>query len=332
MTEQYFEMLWDCPQCDAKDLLSKTHRHCPSCGAAQDPERRHFPRPDQEVEALGHRFVGVDWHCGYCEAPNSAAAAFCINCGGPQDGAAKVKLVQEPAATAPSVAPPPKVPPPPKSGLPWFKLILIFLLLAGVGLGYLFFSKHDEQVTVVDKTWNRQVDVERFMAVRDSAWCDAMPADAYQITRSREQRSTRQIPDGQDCVDVRADAGDGTFSKRQECTPRYREEPQYDMKCSFRVNRWRLARTDRLVGDARLAPAWPTPMLANNLLGSNSLGGERLGARREVYSVRLQSSQGRSWDCPLNAQSWPQLEQGQTLALRVRGTGGADCDSLLMRQ
>jgi hypothetical protein len=239
MTEQYFEMLWDCPQCDAKDLLSKTHRHCPSCGAAQDPARRHFPRPDQEVEVLGHRFVGVDWHCGYCEAPNSAAAAFCINCGGPQEGAAKVKLVQEPTATVPPVAPPPKVPLPPKSGLPWFKLILIFLLLAGVGLGYLFFSKHDEQVTVVDKTWNRQIDVERFTAVRDSAWCDAMPADAYQISRSREQRSTRQIPDGQDCVDVRADVGDGTFSKRRECTPRYREEPQYDMKCSFRVNRWR---------------------------------------------------------------------------------------------
>ncbi len=328
MTEQYYEMLWDCPQCDAKDLLSKTHRHCPTCGAAQDPARRHFPQPGQEVEVLGHRYIGVDWRCGYCEAPNSAAAAFCINCGGPQEGTAKVKLVSDEAPASPAASPPAQ-PKPPSTGLPWLRVIVALVLLVGVGLSYLFFSKHDEQVQVVEKSWSRQIDVERFTAVRDTSWCSDMPADAYQVSRAREQRSTRQVPDGQDCVDVRADAGDGTFSKRRECTTRYREEPEYDMKCSYRVNRWRVARTDRLAGDALLAPAWPTPLLANNLIGGGGLGGERLGGKRETYSVKLQSAQGRSWTCTLPPENWPRLAQGQSLPLRVRGTGGADCDSLL---
>lgn len=329
MAEQYFEMLWDCPQCDAKDLLSKTHRHCPTCGAAQDPNRRHFPQPGQEVEVQGHRYVGVDWHCGYCEAPNSAAAAFCVNCGGPKEGTAQVKLVQD--GTAPPT-PPPVPATTPKPGRPWFKIVLGLLLVMGAVLAGLFFSKHDESVQLTAKSWTRQVDVERFSSLQESNWCDAMPSDAYQVSRRREQRSTRQIADGQNCVDVRADVGDGTFTKRQECTTRYRSEPVFDNKCSYRVNRWRTSRTERLAGDALLAPAWPAPSLApvpaSSLLGGSPLGGERLGGRRESYSVQLQSAKGRTWQCDLSEATWQALRQGQTVAAKVRGTGGIDCDSL----
>ena len=39
-----FEMLWDCASCDTKNLLGKTNRFCPVCGAPQDPKRRRFPK------------------------------------------------------------------------------------------------------------------------------------------------------------------------------------------------------------------------------------------------------------------------------------------------
>lgn len=342
MTEQYFEMLWDCPQCNAQGLLGTTHRHCPNCGAAQDPTKRYFPAPGQEVEAKNHRYAGVDWKCGYCETPNSAAAAFCGNCGGPKDGTKQVARLADqvegevpvPPAARSTVVPPTQVPPTvqiqrsPVSGFPWFGILLALLLVAGSVLTYLFLSKHDEGVQIIEKSWTRSIDVEHFTVVQDSDWCDSMPSDAYQVSRTREQRSTREVHDGQDCVTVRSDMGDGTFTKRQECTTRYRSEPVFDTKCHYRVNRWRLARSDQLTGGANLAPTWPTPRLANSLLIGNTPGAERLGTRRAAYRVKLESAKGKSWTCDLTEATWSALAESQKVTLKVRGTGGADCDSL----
>lgn len=329
MAEQYFEMLWDCAQCDASGLLGTTHRHCPTCGAAQDPDRRYFPAPGQEVEAKGHRFVGADWACAYCESPNSAAAAFCGNCGGPRDGARQVNQVSDAApgaAARPAVLQPAQAPAP-KPGFRWLKALLAMLLL-GVGLAYLFFSQHDERVQIVEKTWSRQIDVERYTSVRGADWCDALPPQAYQVSRSREQRGTRQVEAGQDCVELRSDVGDGSFTKRRECSTRYRDEPVFDDKCSYRINRWQVTRTDQLTGGASLAPTWPAPVLGRNLAGGNSLGAERLGMRRENYQVKLQSAQGKNWTCDLPPEVWSRLAEHQPLTIKVRGTGGAACASL----
>jgi hypothetical protein len=213
--------------------------------------------------------------------------------------------------------------------MPWFKLLLVLLLLAGSVLAYLFSNKHDEGVQIVEKSWSRSIDVERFTALRASDWCDAMPSDAYLVSRTREQRNTRQVRDGQDCVDVRTDAGDGTFTKRQECSTRYRDEPVFDSKCSYRINRWQLARTDLLAGGVNQTPTWPAPLLVSALLGSNQLGAERLGTRREAYRVKLQSPQGKDWTCDLSAAIWVTLAENQRMTLKVRGTGGADCASLV---
>ena len=63
-------------------------------------------------------------------------------------------------------------------------------------------SRHQD---MLDKGWARQVNVEHFTAVRASDWCDSLPAGAYSVNSTREQRSTRQIPDGQTCQEVRTD-------------------------------------------------------------------------------------------------------------------------------
>lgn len=335
MSEQYFEMLWDCAQCDARDLLAKTHRHCPHCGAAQDPGTRRFPEPGQEAEAKDHRFVGKDWFCGYCESPNSAASAFCGNCGAPRGDSPTVAVVPD-AATAAMASPAPPKPvratgPGGRKSL-WMLVVLLVLL---IGLGahwtYQALSKHDETVQLLDKGWTRQVNVEHYTAVRASDWCDNLPAGAYGVSSQREQRGTRQVDDGQSCHTVRTDVGDGTFTQRQECSPRYRDEPVYDQRCSYRINRWQVLRTDTLQGDATLAPTWPTPLLPHTLSsGSNTLGAQRLGSREERYTVQLQSAQGQQWTCPVEAALWARLVQGHTLTLKVRGTGQAVCDSLDM--
>ena len=110
MTEQFFEMLWDCEQCATRGLLAKSQRHCPACGSAQDPAKRYFPEAGKEIEVQGHQYAGADWMCGYCQSPNGAAAAFCGNCGGPKDGTREVARIADgpvdpPPAAAPVAAP-----------------------------------------------------------------------------------------------------------------------------------------------------------------------------------------------------------------------------------
>jgi hypothetical protein len=113
--------------------------------------------------------------------------------------------------------------------------------------------KKDIAVDVTAHRWTREVDVERYDAVREDAWCDQLPGGAYAVTRTREVRDHKQIPDGQDCHDRHIDKGDGTFTVKQECTTKYRSEPVYGDKCHYSVDRWHVVRTEQAIRDARRA-------------------------------------------------------------------------------
>ncbi len=319
----HYQMWWDCGACGATGLLGHAHRHCPQCGAAQDPQQRYFPPAGAEVEVKAHRYVGVDWRCRFCESPNAASADFCGNCGGPKEDATQVPLVEDKPAT-------PTTPPQAARRTGWGTYALVVVALLGLVMAYFAMRTHPEQAVIADKNWTREVEIERLTAVSQTRWCDALPADAYQISRVRVQRSTRSTPDGQECHDVRVDAGDGTFTKRKECTPRYREEPIYDDQCRYRVNRWQVQRSDQLQGLTHQPPAWPQPSLAPGLMGGGGLGAERLGQRHETYRVVLKATQtNKTWTCQVSPRVWSQLRLEQRVALQVRGTGGADCTSLL---
>ena len=331
--EIFYEMLWDCAQCNTVGLLGETHRHCPTCGAAQDPGKRYFPKPGEEQEAKDHQFVGADWACAYCDSPNTASAAHCTNCGAGQDGTKPVALVMDtPASPAPVAAPAAAAP---RSKLWLWVLALVALVI--VGFGILFTSTSETTANVSGRTWQREIQVEKFAAVQESAWCDSMPGDAYAVTQSREQRSTRQVPDGQVCRDERIDKGDGTFVKHRECTPRYREQAVFDNRCRYQVNRWRTHRSVTAGPELAASPMWPSVgnlngMSGNAVLGSgstlrNALGAEREGARRESYVLSLQSG-GKSWTCDVPFEVWNKYQEGASLPIQVRLTGGADCSSL----
>lgn len=335
--ETYYEMLWDCTQCETKGLLGDSHRHCPTCGAAQDPAKRYFPKPGEEIEAKNHQFVGADWSCAYCSTPNSNAAAHCTNCGAGKDGTKPVATVVDTVA----VPPPAPVVAAAKSGSSsWMRWVFGLAALALITIIALFSITKETTATVSQRTWLREIQIEKLAPVSESAWCDSLPSEAYSVTQSREQRSTKKIPDGQDCHEERVDKGDGTFVKRKECTPRYREEPVYDNRCHFQVNRWRTTRAVKAGPETSLAPVWPSvgnlsrgttnvaTMNLGNLMGNKALlGAEREGPRRESYGLTLASG-SKSWTCAVSETVWNKYEQGSTTPLKVRMTGGADCDSL----
>jgi hypothetical protein len=323
--EIHYEMLWDCAQCHTRGLLGEAQRHCPVCGAAQDPAARYFPPEGEEVEAKNHRYVGVDWSCAYCHSPNSKAAAHCTNCGAGQDGSKPVALkldgakVPVPAVQGPETKP----------GSPLWRWMLAGCAVLLMVLGIMFFHTSEVTATVAERTWQREIQVERFGPVAETAWCDSLPSDAYAVTQSREQRSTRRVEDGQTCRDERIDKGDGTFVKHRECTPRYREQPVYDNRCRYQVNRWRTHRIVKAGPDIAMEPMWPSlaGLQASGQGLAGSAGAEREGARNESYTLHLESG-GKRWSCAVSEGTWRKYVKGNAVPVKVRTVGGLDCSSL----
>lgn len=341
-----YEMLWDCPYCDTKKLLGKTHRFCPTCGAPQDPNLRYFPSDADKVAVEDHVFTGADRLCGNCRTPNSAKSAHCVQCGAGLDAAkevglredivtgegqgfggetvaaAKAELQKEREARHAAVDAQAK---PPGKSL-WFKVGIGLAALVVLVLVAIFWEK-PRGVEVVGHTWERSIEVEVFGPVRDNAWCDAMPGDAYNVSRSREVRSHRQIPDGQECSTRRKDRGDGTYSESRECTTKYRSEPVYDTKCTYTVDRWHTGRTERKSGNnLSPEPVWPVLTLKTGTCN----GCEREGAKHQSYIVKLTDrAEAEDFECELPQPQWQSMGVGSTWKVDVGViTGHADCDTL----
>lgn len=317
-----FEMFWDCAYCDTKALLGASNRFCPNCGAQQDATRRYFPPPGKEV-AANHAFDGADRTCPACSTPNGAAAHNCRNCGAPLDEAGEVNRVADRSSAAPTRA----TSAPSKSTRKWPFIVggVVVLLIAFCLVSVLW--KKDVAVTVTSHTWERSITVETMRAVSDSAWCDSMPGGAYGVSRSREQRSTRQIADGQTCSTRDVDRGNGTFERRQECKTKYREEPIYDDRCHFTIDRWQVSTTERASGTGVTpAPAWPAVHLVRT---GSALGAQREGTRAEKYSLALSGKDGKQYSCSVPAAKWGSVADGHSKVIPIAVmTGIADCDKL----
>jgi hypothetical protein len=341
-----YEMLWDCRYCGTKKLLGLTHRHCPSCGAPQDPTARYFPSDEEKVAVEDHIYAGADRICPACANPSSAKASCCGNCGSPLD-AGKAAFVrrdqvqaeghgfgaetaavakQERAGGLPGAIP---VPAPASSGSPLKGILIggVVVLLCGLVFAMCFWKK-SVSIAVTAQTWERSIQIEQLAARSESAWCDEIPEGATDISRSREVRSQKQVADGETCASRRKDNGDGTFKQVKECTPKYRSEPVYGDKCSFKVNRWSVSRTEKASGKSLDEPrVWPPARLSRT---GACVGCEREGARKGVYKVSFSdpASKGES-SCELDEARWATYTVGSRWQGKAGAvTGALDCDSL----
>lgn len=318
-----YEMLWDCAYCDTKGLLGASNRFCPQCGAAQDADRRYFPPPGKEV-ASNHAFDGADVTCPACSTPNGVKAVHCRQCGSPLDGSVSVTQLTDRGSPAPAAMALAS-----STGRrrkwPWVVGVVGAMLVSFCGVAK-FWTK-SANATVTSHRWSRSIDVEGMAARPDSSWCDSMPSDAYGVSRHREQRSTNRIPDGQTCSTRDVDRGNGTFERRQECTTKYREEPVYDDRCTYTVNRWQTIRTLNSAGQGlAMEPVWPAVKLG--ALGS-CLGCEREGPRHESYELTLEGPKHEPWSCKIPASKWQSLHDGESHEVKVSVIlGSVDCSSL----
>jgi hypothetical protein len=320
-----FQMLWDCPSCDTPKLLGLDHRYCPACGFPQAADKRYFPPEGEEIAVADHVYHGVDWQCPGCDTPNSAAAQFCGSCGSPREGGAKQVGLKDDT-------PPPAPPRPPKKSkkgcllMGCGGLLLVALAFAAVAI----FWKKDVALEVTGHSWERSIEIEKFQAVLGSDWCDSMPAKAYSVTRSREVRDHKQVPDGETCTTKNVDKGDGSFEKVEECETKYREEPVYDDKCAYTHDEWKLDRKAKTSGSSVSDTiTWPS---IGTLRAGSGLGAERQGAKRETYTVHYRDAGADTHDCAFSEAKWNGIAVGSSWSAETGVMfSNLDCDSLSAR-
>lgn len=348
--EKHYEMLWDCQFCGATKLLGKTHRFCPNCGAPQNADARYFPPDDEKIAVEDHEYVGADKICPACDALNAASAVHCGNCGAPLDSANAVRTINDGATLeadeveqlrqsrdvmgekfqrdmkAAGVTTGEKKK---KGNGLWIGLLLLAVVCGGIF--WMFSQTRQEAVIASAHAWEREIQIEEYRTVRDGAWQNSVPSGAFNRSCSQRQSGTERIPDGQDCRTVRRDNGDGTFSERQECTTRYREEPVYSTWCDYSINRWVQTRTVRTTGTSLSnTPAWGVVQLKCT---GQQLGCEREAGRTERYEVTFtDSASAENYTCDFPQAQWQNIRLESAWEMEVRQfMGGAMCETLTPR-
>jgi hypothetical protein len=170
------------------------------------------------------------------------------------------------------------------------------------------------------------ITVEELRPVEDSAWCDAKPDDAYGVSVREEERSTRRVQDGESCEVERVDQGDGTFREERVCSPVYRNEPVYDDRCYFTVDRWEQSRTVNAAGmNLSTAPVWPETNITRS---GTCMGCEREGEREEDYTLVLRAGENE-YRCEVSLEQWQSAAVESSWKLNISVvTGEPDCGSL----
>lgn len=310
----HYEMLWDCPHCDTKKLLGKTHRHCPHCGAPQDPSKRYFPSAADQVRAADHVFVGADKRCGSCGNPMSARADHCSTCGAPLGDAAAVPLV----AARPAAPPAPRT-----SRRRWRWIALGVAAILGL-VWFQCLRTKNATLRIAGHRWATAIAIEEYREVSDSDWRDRVPAGARRVHCSSRQRSTREVPDGETCDNERVDKGDGTFEVVRRCRAKTRTVGVDDDYCQYQIDRWTVV--DELKRDGRgLEAGWATPPVLSEGAG---LGARRIGAKNATWTLELHDGK-RVQTCSLSEAAWRKYADGQSVQAKVRAaTGNVVCSSL----
>lgn len=342
MREPVYQMLWDCPYCGTRKLLGLSHRYCPHCGAPQDATRRYFPSDADKVAVEAHHYIGVDRLCPACSSPNAAASDYCAQCGAPLADATRAarlpdetRRAGERFAESHRTAAPPA--PPRRTARSTRRRWIGLLLLAGLlGAWYLWSTWTVERtVQVTGVAWSRVIHIESKLPTAAEQWCEGMPQDAYDRSRSRRIRDYERIPHEQcDTITRRIDQGDGTYREvpQIQCRTVYRQgAPIYDDWCRYTVDRWQPVRTLRRTGTDH-HPQWPEARLGR---AGDCRGCERIGRRSAEYRLTLtEQGTGHVYECSVKMQTWAQTEIGARLLLPVRRMGGAPrCDKLFgMRQ
>lgn len=173
-----------------------------------------------------------NWKCEYCGESNTANRMVCAGCGAPRG---KIMRKSPSASAEPGAL----------SGMivaGAALLLPVVLVIAVIAvLGVLFYPRKDVAV-VVSTPWERVIYIEKLKTFKESDW--DLPSEA------RLRYTRREIHHYRDVIDHYERSADGTYEK-----PVYRQEPVYNTKYYYEIDRWMVVRNYTSKGDDH-EPYW----------------------------------------------------------------------------
>jgi hypothetical protein len=340
---------WDCPSCGSKGIPGTTY-DCPNCGRQRGKETKFYMKSGPVEYVAGHKVVGADWYCEYCGALNSAGKTVCENCGSPKseskDDYFSLKNPPKPKqpepsvhkATAPSFDPLSIIHKVKQSSLAIKLIAGIILLIIVSNLISSFISKpRDYAYDVKELTWENSIEIEEYKTFRESDWY--LPNGARLVDTNWEIRTyesvldhyetvtrSRQVPDGGHYETSYSDNGDGTFTEEstyvtdytteyyEEDEPVYRQEPVYDTKYYYDIDRWVYERTETTTGKDK-NPYWADITLNDKERESGRDSKYTMTGIRHYRSFFKDRTKEETYE--IQESWWKQIQNGQTLNITV---------------
>lgn len=331
---------WDCPTCGTQGLLGRDTK-CGNCGATR-PEGIKFYLPENapavaNAAQLAVAQAGADWICDYCGSSNRADATTCYDCGAPQG--AKRQVVQSDPLPNTNPEPPPPVKPPSKKSR--WQIGCLGFLGSLIALLIIWFQPQQIDATVTQTHWQRSIAIEQLTTLVESDW--SIPTGSrllsqqeeihhYKQVLERYETRTRDVSEqvavgSESYVCGTVDLGNGFFEDRM-CDrtiyetrtstetyeePIYRDEPVYQTKYTYEIDRWLVNRTPQTSGNDR-NPYWPEIVLGPQ---------ERQGAGEETYRVDFEGKNGKSYQITMPLARWLDFEVGTQHRITVNRLGDA---------
>jgi hypothetical protein len=334
---------WDCPTCGTTGLLGR-QLACEGCGNRR-PEGIRFYLPDDaaevtDAERLAEARAGADWICEHCGVSARASQARCPGCGAERGGSPQQQThehrFEEPAEEeAPRAL---AAMAPPRRRRRWKGPAAILAIVGGM---VWYNGPVEVTATVAAKDWSRAIEVQEYRTVQEEDW--SVPQGGRQKRSFRAIRDYRQVLDHYETktrqVSERVQTGTRTYTCGQRdmgngyfedvtCTepeyttnyrtesyqdPVYRQEPIYDTKYAYEIEKWLPDDTAWARGDASREPAWPAVQIGR---------GEREGARIQRYVLRFTDDEGKTYEREVTAEQFARYRAGQSVTLRKKRGGG----------
>lgn len=324
------EGVWDCPYCGQKGIggLSK---HCPTCGHPQDNDTKFYLGEIKyiEEEVAKDYGQGADWICEYCGNMNRVHYKFCSGCGAPKEDSKHnyFDRKQKEINTLPEQVE--------RSGVSFAKIFGVLAILIAL-VTFLAMPK-SVSTEVTGQSWSRVACIETMQTFDESDWTVPEGAQVYdqkqeisgyvQVVDHYEVRTRQvaeQVYDGEDTHTEYIDNGDGTFTEETYTTPRYRteyhteeynepiyrDEPVFNTKYYYLIDRWATIRTVETSGNDG-KPVWGDIVLAD---------GEREGDKIEVYVLSFKDKKGREYTANIPLEAWQKYKVGDSAKLKAKGT------------
>ena len=352
MAKKIIEGLWDCPYCGQKGIGGLV-KSCPNCAHPQDADTKFYLGEKKEAldeEKAKDYGKGADWTCAFCGSLNRYGNVNCNNCGAQREDSSGDYFENRRKEQA--AQPKPPQPQPKKKRKLWPLLLAVIAVIAVI---FIVTRPKDTATTVVDKTWQRAVEVETLTAVREQSWSkpsasarnisSKLAIRDYEAVLDHYEEQAYDVPydvlDHYDTEIEYEDNGDGTFTEVEHevpvyrteyrteyrTVPVYRQEPIYDTLYEYDVDKWVVSRTERAGGScyeprSELIRAGEWSVVSEPYWPDTRLSGdaEREGSRAEEYILYFTDDKGRSYSARVPEELWNKYSRDQGVELEVQGS------------